>query len=284
MLLVNGCSGIATGFSTEIPMHTPRVIMKAVRQFVETSTMGDDGEVDDFDPGFVGFTGIYEGGAFKCPAEIGGTKISVNEIPPSFSFDTWEEKMKATKGLNIVRNTCTETTADFILEMDEEPLDEDALMKLLKLTQKISTNNMWAFDSKKRLKKYTSTKALLIEWCHFRLTKYAERLTHLRERAAFDRDVANAKAAFILMVAKRQVDLYKQTPPQFEALCAQQGWIKVNESWGYLTELAIKNLTMERANTLEAEAERCSLKLMELNARQAEDLWTADLDALEKFL
>jgi DNA topoisomerase-2 len=278
MVLVNGTEGVATGYKTTIPKHEPNTIIKAVRQFIE------DGDVDEFIPGYVGFKGIYDNSTFKCPPEVEGTTVTITELPPGISFNDWEEEMGSTKGVSLESNTSTEKDANFELTLDEEPQDEEALIKRLKLKQNVNFDNMWVFDAQKKLKKYESTKELLVDWCTYRMEKYEERLAHLRERAAFERDVANAKAQFILMVAKRQIDLYKQTPDQFASLCKEQNWIKVNDSWDYLLALAIKSLTKERAEALEREAEACAAKLMELNATEATDLWVADLDKLEAFL
>ena len=285
LILVNGASGIATGYSTDVPQHEPSVIIKAVEEFLATSTMGDDGDVSDFEPGFLKWNGVYENGTFKGLVDLDTpNSATITEVPPGISFNKFEEILGKAKGVSLVSNTSTESDACFEISMDESWNSEEDLIKHLKLVQKVSTTNMWLFDTEGKLKKYSSTKQILIEWCLFRLQNYEKRLAYLREKAAADRDVATAKSNFILMVAKREIDLYKQTPAQFEALCEAESWIKVDDSWDYLLALPLRSLTVARAEALKKDSEAAQMRVNELETMDGEDLWKADLAALKKSL
>ena len=55
MVLINGISGIGTGFSSNIPAHNPIDMIRVLKEMLKRKT--SDIQVDDINPWYQGFTG-----------------------------------------------------------------------------------------------------------------------------------------------------------------------------------------------------------------------------------
>ena len=95
MVLVNGCSGIGTGYSTNIPAHNALDIIKNIKLYLENK------ELNNLIPFYYGFKGIIEKiendstkflvrGTYKI---INENTIHVTEIPFNISIDDYQEKL-----------------------------------------------------------------------------------------------------------------------------------------------------------------------------------------------
>lgn len=76
MVLVNGCEGIGTGWSTFIPNYNPRDVVANVRHLLNGETM------EPMHPWYRGFRGTIEKGASKeagCGYTVNGVISEVNE-------------------------------------------------------------------------------------------------------------------------------------------------------------------------------------------------------------
>lgn len=76
MVLVNGCEGIGTGWSTFIPNYNPRDIVANVTRLLEGEMM------EPMHPWYRGFKGTIEKGATKdagCSYTVNGVITEVNE-------------------------------------------------------------------------------------------------------------------------------------------------------------------------------------------------------------
>ena len=54
MCLVNGAEGIGTGWSTFIPQHDPRLVVKNIRHIMQGE------EIEEMHPWYKGYTGTIE--------------------------------------------------------------------------------------------------------------------------------------------------------------------------------------------------------------------------------
>ena len=93
MVLVNGCSGIGTGYSTNVPSHNPLDIIKNIKLYLENK------ELNDLIPYYYGFKGLIKKkdstkflvrGTYEI---INENTIHVTEIPFNISIDDYREKL-----------------------------------------------------------------------------------------------------------------------------------------------------------------------------------------------
>jgi len=184
-VLVNGADGIGTGWSTAVPNHNPREIIRNIRQMLRGEAM------QNLTPWFKGFQGTVvqsekEPGKFEvtgCIQKRSETQLVITELP----IRTWtqgykeflEELMPQDTGkkgeeqhdsstITDFREYHTENTVHFELTLTPEQMrraEQVGLEKTFKLKTSVATTNMVLFDSSGKIAKYNTALDILKEFC-----------------------------------------------------------------------------------------------------------------------
>lgn len=303
MILVNGCDGIGTGFSTTIPGHNPLVIVRLLRYMIS----GEQQKKNEFDilPWYRGFKGrirrIKENtylseGVFE---RINTKTVQIKELPVApiqKSFNGYkrflnelenpkDDKNKKRKSvLSSWDDHVTTTDANFVLHFSGEQLknwDDDKLMDELKLRTQFSSTNMHLFNISSRITKYTKVEDILFEFYEIRLQKYGERkeymLKELRNKYMF----LDAKIRFLEAIGSGDLTVYRRPETEIIAYLDTHGFPKKEESYSYLTRLPINSFTEDHLEKLKEKRESTDKEINLLSTKRPEDLWLEDLDEFE---
>ena len=160
MVLINGCKGIGTGFSTDIPCYSPSLI----KEYLLEKLHGGE-PVKDFVPFYRGFKGTVEREEKKITIRgvhtVEDMMVHITELP----IGTWTEDYKAfledlvaDKLIKDYTDNSTDKMVDFKVRLLTMP---DSIEKFLKLTTTKSLNNMHLFNEEEQLKKYNSVEEIL---------------------------------------------------------------------------------------------------------------------------
>lgn len=212
MVLVNGCEGIGTGWSTKIANHNPRQIMRCLRQMIK----GDEPEI--LEPWYKNFKGTIEGYGETRFLSVGNistledNKVEITELP----IGTWTQNFKENvlepllggneKVKPIVtdyKEYHTHTTVRFIVsfapgEFKSLEREDGGFHRVFKLTASMSTACMHAFDRNGCLKKYEKVNEILKEFYGIRLEYYNKRKEYLEGMLKAESDRLTDQARFIL--------------------------------------------------------------------------------------
>jgi DNA topoisomerase-2 len=285
MLLINGCVGIGTGYSTSVPMFSPTDVKANVLRFLD----GED--LENMTPSFKGFKGevvnVASGkwaarGVATRDAQIGG-RVRITELPPDTSFIKYEELLGDEKSpVTLVQNKSSDVAADFLVDYKSgaAPEDADKLLVELKLVQSISSSNMYAFDEHGSLKKYQSAEELMREWCAWRLVKYEVRRTHLIETLEQRALVARNKSRFVKAVATQKLVLGSMEESALCELFRSKAFAEVEGNFDYLLNMGARSFTSDRAAALQATAEAAEAEAQRMRETTAQELWREDLARL----
>lgn len=291
LILINGASAIATGFSTNVPMFSPADVKANVVRFLD----GED--LLPMTPFFNGFTGNVvrvSGHDAKWIArgratvdEKDSSRVHITELPPNTAFNKYEEWItddpKNKLPFTLVHNKSSDTTPDFLVKYKPgkaPPDDHDALLKELKLTENISTSNMYVFDANGSVKKYDDPLDLLSEWCTWRLDKYETRRAHLVKVLERRSALASNKARFVRAVTAKKLHLGDLSEA---ALCEQlqaKGFLMVDGGYDYLLSLGARSFTSDRAAALQKSSEDAETEAQAMRDTNAKALWRNDLKRL----
>ena len=293
MVLVNGGEGIGTGWSTFIPNYNPADLCKNLERML------DDEEPVEMHPWYHGFTGeIVPQGRDKYVVKgrwtRNGDVLEVTELPVGSWTQTYKEMletmMAATEPeVKEFSEYHTDTTVHFRITLSPSTsgLSEAELEKKFKLSNSMSVGNLVTFDRTGRIHKYSDPLGILRDFYDIRLEYYHKRKEHLT--AALERawTILDNKARFIrevisgaIVVAKRskenivlqlQASKYFTTAEDSDAGTGYGGY-------EYLLSMPIHSLTLERIAKLEEERNGKEGELKALLAKNAKDLWRADLD------
>ena len=273
-LLVNGSSGIGTGFSTDIPSYAPKDIISNIKRLINDKApkqmtpwyRGFQGTIEETSPGVYVSKGVYA---------ISGKTVSISELPIGTWTNNYKEFLEGLlekKILTDFREKHTEENVLFELDFSGTP-DVTGL----KLETTIRTSNMHAFDSKGKIKKYDSPLDILKEWFDVRKEFYIKRKKFLLSDLTTRSIIAENKSRFITMINNGELIVNKKSEPVLVAELKALKFYKVEGSFSYLLNMKISSMTTERAAELEKEAKKLREEVIALTATSEMSMWEADL-------
>jgi DNA topoisomerase-2 len=215
MILVNGASGIGTGWSTNIPNFNPREIVANLRRLLRGE------EVEEMHPWFMGFKGTItkKNWAVKSTAnqyevkgiyEIDGNEVNITELPVYGWTQNYKDFIEENlvdaptpKGVFIedYKEYHTDTFVDFNVVMNETKLRElqkaRTFEKTMKLVSTMSVSNLMAVGVDGKIKKYANVGEILKEFYKVRLDYYSKRKEHLSTLLNEEWEILDNKVRFI---------------------------------------------------------------------------------------
>lgn len=304
MILVNGALGIGTGFSTSIPCFNPSVIIDYILAKLACSRSQ---ECMDFNaarliPWYRGFTGrmtlwcdpkanpdstVYEShGVFTQT----GSDIQITELPIGSYVDTYKEWLNANadvlaiKSVSVAGSSAEKVKIDIKLKTDKRLTESD-----LKLTSKLSLNNMYAFDKMSRIRKFSSPREIIDYFLEERTAMYELRYSYLITK--LNRDIAKMTSMrnFIhavvssrvinlnLMTSDEIIEYLKLYPDQFTP-DPETG------SFDWAIQMRIGAMTLDAARRLDKSILSKREELEEILESNPTNLYIADLEHLRELL
>lgn len=217
MVLVNGCSGIGTGWSTNVPCHNPRDIIANLKRLLEGEPQ------QPLHPWYAGFKGKITPDPEKKRYHVSGIwkridarTIEITELPVGVWTQDYKEhllgminpdpaKKQPPFLLKDMKEYHTDQSVHFIIESEEDFPSDEVVDKVLKLTSFISVNNMTMFDSEGRIRQWESATAILDEFYTLRLQYYDKRREYLVETLREEWKRLDNKVRFILAVVNKEI-------------------------------------------------------------------------------
>ena len=306
--LMNGISGIGTGFSCNIPAFNPSTVI----QYLTNRLTDVPNEGLDFVPYYEGFKGQIKRiaeqkflirGVYEKIAE---DKIRITELPVgtwTMPYITVLEGLvdgsvdKAGKKIPPVikdfTNVSTEVSIDIVVVLPKGKLAEleavkdattgvNGVEKLLKLSTTVSITNMHMFDADCKLHKYAKVEELIDDFYETRLSMYGKRKANLVKEMEKKLVKLSNRARYILATLDGSVDLRKKTAAQVTALLESMNFAKIDDDFKYLIKMPMDSVTQENvANILKEKADTDS-ELEKLKATSLEQMWLSELTNLDK--
>lgn len=305
MCLVNRCKGIATGWSTNIPCHDPRVVIDWVIAWInEEKTKRDipkaSLEINISDkPELVPYWRDYRGTITRiknAPYEVYENTghfnfhlhtIFVDELPVETSPDSYKEWGETIADLYLERpeealfrtfDMCTEPPAiDFRITGMSNPT-----LKTLGLVEQISLSNMVLIDKDDRPRKFTYTYEIICQWCLDRLDIYEKRRLNIVKEIQEELRKKTLKYMFIEDVVEKRLELRNRPKAEIHEYMTAKGYPcnKKRDGDDFLT-IPIGTITREKVNKLKKEIGELNAKLQYYMTVLPEDIWLSDLDELK---
>jgi Type IIA topoisomerase (DNA gyrase/topo II, topoisomerase IV), A subunit len=255
MVLVNGCEGIGTGYSTYIPPFNPKDIFSNLLRVL------DDLEPLPMTPYFKNFNGILESienGSFITKGKwerTGESQIKITELPVGTAVTTYKEflesliegasdKIKNTtkskskpKSIHLkdVKNKTKDENSEICFIIDfknshelDDLLKKNELEKLLKLSKTFGTNNMYLFSENLILTKYKNANDILLDFFDIRLEYYEKRKSFLIKRLTNQLTLLNSKVRFINEYIDGSLDINRKSKDYIVKLLEENKYPKLS--------------------------------------------------------
>ncbi len=306
--LINGISGIGTGFSCSIPAYNPMDVVRYLKSKLSASVYGG-GEFIPYYEGFKGtirkiadqkylVKGVYE--------KIGEDKIRITELP----VGTWtmpyitllegfmdggvdKAGKKIPPTIKDFTSICTELAVDITVVFPKGKLAEleavvdsltgvNDLEKMMKLTTTLSITNMHMFTHEFKLKKYAKIEDIIDDFYGVRLTVYGKRKEALMKEMQKKLVKLSNRARYILETLDGVVDLRRKNAQQVSELMVARKFDVLDGDYKYLIKMPMDSVTQENVQNILKEKEETEKLLADLAATTLEKMWLCELDEFEK--
>jgi DNA topoisomerase-2 len=315
--LINGISGIGTGFSSSIPAFNPLQIIEYLQHKLRSDSEPQRGDASfsaSFSPYYEGFKGSITKVADQeqkylvkgLYQKVGEDKIQITELPvgtwtmPYITFleglmdgSTDKAGKKIAPSIKDFTSVCTEVSVDITVQFAKGRLAElesttdtsgqvNGLEKLLKLTTTISTTNMHMFDHECKLKKYATVEQVIEDFYGVRIDMYGKRKAYLVEELRKKLVKLSNRAKYILETLDGRIDLRKKTGQQITDLLTSRGFVLIDGDFKYLIKMPMDSVSEENVAHILKEKGDAEVALSQLLATTVEQMWLQELDNLSR--
>ncbi len=301
-LLINGSTGIGTGFSTDIPQFNPMTISDYILALI------DNKETPKLHVWYRGFRGniLYlENNSYITKGiyqRINDNTIQITELPVGTWTSTYKEfldKITIERGkedsktyIKSYEDNSTECRVDITIKMDEDLIDKwikkvgkDGITELeskLKLTSSISLNNMHMFDESGKIIRFTNVDTLINYWYNIRKGIYTKRREYLLNHLKKELDIISYKVKFILQFIDNTIDIRNKKKQVVIQQLESFGYPKLtlkedNPSYDYILGMDLYKLTEEEVDDLKKKKENKEAEYNALLNKKETDLWKEDI-------
>ncbi len=252
-VLLNGGSGIAVGFATNILNRHPLDLIDACLSLLE------GGEVKVLRPWIRGFWGDIEqvegtvkSWSFKGRWEVKNTTtVEVTEIPPSFTYEKYEALLDSLVEKDILASYDDHSsdrvryTLKFARATLADILKRDKMNDLLKMRES-EGENLTTLDERGHLRIFDSAEDVVRYFVEFRLGYYEKRKERLLADLGREIDLLDSKSRFIDAVIGGRIAVANEKKSSIIASIEQEGIPKQDDSYDFLLGMPIWSLTHEK--------------------------------------
>jgi len=282
LVLINGCQGIGTGYSTYIP---PFNMIDIIDNLLRLSR---NKELIEMKPYWNNFTGVLtslnkDNTKYKidCIPEIIQNKIIIKEIPLNTSFTQFAELLTSLSDtFKVLKNASTEETLYYELKwISSVDLSLELVMKLLKLSTSVSLENMYLFHNGKLEKFYSPLEILSV----FYKTRLAflekKRLYSLSKMDIELKELLNQQRFIELILSD---DLNLKTISVLNAEAIEQLAIDYElTNVTSLLQMKLNRFTQQELLKLESKINKIKTEKTTLETTTNLDMFKADLETLK---
>lgn len=290
-VLLNGGSGIAVGFATNILNRNPISLIDACLKSLEGKKYS---EPTPWNREFIGGCELLDpekfSWIFSGKYEVKNTTtVNITELPPSVTYEKFDQHLidlEDSRRIASYENNC-KSNINYVLKFRREDLkmlgDSVRLKRLLKMEER-QTENFTVLDEHGKLKIFNSASEIIEYFVQFRLTFYEKRkqfiidtlnqeLTLLSNRARFVKAIIKSKLK-INNVPRKEIILYLET----------DNFDEINGSYQYLLGMPIHSLTKETYEDLISAEFQKKRELEEIKKKEPLNMYKEDLLELKKAL
>lgn len=274
-LLVNGASGIAVGFKSEILPRDPKLLVKACVEYIETGKVRT--ELMPHFPGFKGEVKRTEENKFMTFGVIEkGLRNSyvITELPWAFDrqkyFEILAGLVEAGK-ISDFEDHCDKSGFKFIVKMniDQRADAEKDIYRYLKLYETYS-EIFTTLDEKGKIKIFKNVEDIIAYFCDYRIKKKRDQREFEANKIRDQIDFLQSKIKFIKTAIDQGVGIISKMTKQ-ELKIWTTDLIGKPTYTDQLVRIPVYEFTTDEVDALLAELESCETKLQMHISIKAED-------------
>lgn len=277
MVLVNGFTGIAKAYATNIPPHSVESVISGCINYLKDKDFSLKVQYPDF-------RGTVEGTVIYGKYELQGkTKLVITEIPPRFDREKYTEVLNKLdeKGYIVKVDDKSKEEFKFIITLKREyanTLNHEKILNDFKLTENVNANLNVIYNQS--LRSYLTAEDMLKDFVNIRIDYYQKRIDKRIEEIEVALALSRAKILF--------VDYMISTPDALKGLTRAQAIKKIQTVAGCdkhaetLVQMNIYHLTTDERDKLIAEIKELEEQLNHWKTTTPKTEYLSDLVSLNK--
>jgi DNA topoisomerase-2 len=289
-VLINGGSGIAVGFASNI-------LNRDVKEIIDVCIKYLNGKkITTIKPSLIGFTGEYIQdsdnskkwhirGKFE---KVNTSTVKITELPPSLTYEKYEEildKLVDNKDIVSYEDNCKDNI-DYTIKFtraDLELMDDEKIIKILKLEES-ETENYNTLDENGKLKIFDSVEDIIKYFVDFRLVYYQTRKDHLLNKLQHELKILGNRGKFIKAILEGKIIVNNKPKEEIISQIESNSIEKIDDSYDYLLRMPIYSLTKEVFDKLKEDFSNKRDEIERLKLIEPKDMYLEDLQELKKKL
>ena len=303
MILANGALGIGTGFSTSILQYNP----KDLAEYIKVMLSGAKPQ-KNLMPWYRGFKGTIEKESAGKYTTFGvwhfddkKRYLHITELPVHVWTDNYKSfcetlfvQDKSPFADVVYGNTDTIIDIKFMFKKDTydtfKNMSREDIVKYFKLSSKLSSTNMYLFNSEGRIEKFQNVYSIIKYYYIKRLDLYVKRRQALIDHLKYEILILTNKAKFIEAVKNGDIDQRTMTEASLlKALTKgfQQDPKSISTglaAFEYLISMSYRSFTNENAQKMKSHVKEKETEMKILQETSPETMWIRDLDSIIEML
>lgn len=289
-VLLNGSSGIAVGFATNILNRNPLDLIDACLKTLDGKKVGKllpwwkdfSGSVEQV----TGTTQYIIRGAYDI---VNTTTVKITELPPSMTFQAYETHLNALLDRGTINSYDDNSSdgIDYTLKFSRSTLADliarDKLDQTLKMVE-TKTENLTCLDERGKLMIFESVPEVVEYFVTFRLKYYTKRKAFLIKKLTDELTYLSNRAKFIRLIIEGKIKVNNRPKSEIADDLETLNFDKVSDSYNYLLGMPIHSLTKETYTQLLTEVAQTKSELSTIRSTDPIDMYRTDLNELKKNL
>jgi len=286
-VLLNGGSGIAVGFATNILNRNPLDLVDACLKELDGKPYAEPS------PWYQGFNGKVESDGsgswiFRGKFEVKNTStVHVTELIPSMTYEKFDALLSTLEDRRLLVSSENSGKSDinYLLKFRREDLrsleQSGRLSKTLKMEAR-ETENFTVLDENGNLKIFNSASEIIKYFVKFRLGYYAKRKEYLISEINKELLILSNKARFIKYIIDGKLKINNVPRKEIVEFLQNNKFDEINGAYQYLLTLPIHSLTKETYESLLLEESNKEKELVTIQGKEIVQMYRDDLTELKK--
>jgi DNA topoisomerase-2 len=289
-VLLNGSSGIAVGFATNILNRNPIDLIDSCVRVLDGKPVGQllpywtayHGQVTHVENSnqYV-MRGIYR--------VVNTTTVEITELPPSMTYQKYEIYLNSLleKGIIYAYDDNSANSINYTLKFSRSVLTKLITTKRLDQTLKMietETENLTCLNEHGKLIEFNSIPEVVEYFTKFRLTFYAKRKAHLINKYEEEIVLMSNRAKFIKYIIEGTLKINNRPKSDIIVDLIALAFDKIDGTYSYLLTMPIHSLTKETYEQLLKDVIQRNLELVAMKKRDTTEMYREDLAKLKQTL
>ena len=287
-VLINGSSGIAVGFATNILNRDVKSVTDSCIKILKGKNIEEIApSLREFTGDFVQDTENHKRWIIRGKIErLNTSTVKITELPPSMTFEKYEDlldKLCDTKDIVSYDDNCKDRI-EYIIKFtraDLEKATDEKLIKMFKL-EEASTEIFSTLDEFGKLKIFENTSDIIRYFVEFRLRYYHKRKEFMLNKMRHDLKILSNRGRFIKAILDEKLKVNNVSKPDIIKSIEEMRLEKIDDNYDYLLRMPIYSLTKELFEKLKSDFTTKKEEIRLLEETDPKDMYLLDLDELKK--